>query len=168
MPESRIINGVLFTNGVPSPEEIAENEAKHGDPNSTDAKPLTCAWLVLHDNPGKREPKVSVVQVFVGPPFEEDGGEEVVWMMAPGLTTHFRAVPTCGRWPLDAWWTPLSWMRLPVRYASTPKEMATALFDGLTSEERSDVLEHLSETWCPHCGDEHSKHGGSCQCWNDE
>lgn len=166
MPETRIINGVLFTRGVPSPEEIAENEAKHGDPASTDKKPLTCAWLAIHDNPGNREPKTSVVQMFMGPPFGDDGdGEEVLWLMAPGITSHFRAVMEVGRWPHEAWWTPLSWQRLPVRYA--PKEAAVALFEGLTSEERSDVLEHLSETWCPHCGDEQPS-SGSCQCWNDE
>lgn len=48
-----------------------------------------------------------------------------------------------------------------------PKDAACALFEGLTAEERSDVLEHLSERWCPHCGDDQPEHG-SCQCWNDE
>lgn len=114
--ETRIINGVLFTRGVPSPEEIAENEAKHGDLTSDDAKPLTCAWLAIHDAPAKRCPKVATVELFTT---EDDaGGEAGTWMMVPGFTPAFSRPDHLGKWANEAWWTPLSWMRLPVRLAS--------------------------------------------------
>ena len=37
-----------------------------------------------------------------------------------------------------------------------------------SAEDRLDVLFHIEEQYCPHCGYFHGDRDNKCQCWNDE
>lgn len=46
--------------------------------------------------------------------------------------------------------------------------LSTSFLNHLTDKERMQLIDHLTEHYCIHCGTKQPKSGQRCQCWSDE